>query len=98
MPFRDSDGVRVTKSKGSSITKAIGYFWLLLLFIWPIFAGLSGMVVDAGYNWHVFIFLISIWTYPAVLALAYVLRKTSRVFILLPLINLLAYVVSGSMT
>lgn len=50
-------------------------FWCLLLIPWIWLAPLSGMAFVAGTNVVVWIFVVCVWTYPAVVGISFLLRR-----------------------
>ena len=58
------------------IVKWFTRFWCLLLIPWIWVAPLSGMAFIAGTNVVVWIFVVCIWIYPAVVGLSFLLRRT----------------------
>jgi hypothetical protein len=76
--------------------KILLYIWFALLIPWFLFAMLCGMAFDAGPTWFVYMFVWSTWTYPLALGLAFAFRRKAPLLSLLPALNLIAFLVSGS--
>jgi hypothetical protein len=69
--------------------------WVALLFPWIFLAGLAGMALDGGDSFRAYAFILSTWIYPGFVGLAYVLRKNSPAFQLIPLIDIIAILFFG---
>ncbi len=67
--------------------------WIVLLVPWPFFGYVAMFAFDGGHTVKAYVFAYSIWTYPVAVILAIVLRTRWPRAILLPLVNLLAFLV-----
>jgi hypothetical protein len=78
--------------------KAALIFWSILFIPWFPIMMLSGMAFDAGEKWFAYVFVWSMWTYPVVLAIAFIFRrsKIALFLVLLPVLNVIGCTVSGS--
>lgn len=76
--------------------KAILAFWFILLVPWLPFAALAGMAFDGGAKWYAYLFVWSIWTYPITVGIAFGFRRKKPRLSLLPLANILGFLISGS--
>jgi len=63
---------------------------------WPLIAPLSGMAADAGDHWFVYVFIWSVLTYPLSVGIAFVFKRKFPAGTLLPLVNVVLCLVSGS--
>ena len=53
------------------------------------------MALDGGDSFRAYALILSIWIYPGLVGLAYILRKNSPLFQLVPLIDIVAVLVFG---
>jgi len=74
--------------------KVLLSFWLLLL-PWLIFAPLSGMAFDGGSTFKAYTFFWSTLTYPITLCAAFLLRRKAPMASLLPVLNLVGFIIGG---
>jgi hypothetical protein len=89
----------VEKFSGTTInttTVVVLGLWLLLLLPWLVIAPLSAMAFDSGASTSAYIFVISAWTYPVSVSIVGLLRRTTPAIVLLPVLNVTAFFVSGS--
>lgn len=63
--------------------------WLVLLLPWLLFVALSGMAFDSGNTLRAYVFICSLWTYPASVWVVWKFREEMPVVAMLPLLNLL---------
>jgi uncharacterized membrane protein len=68
---------------------ALFVIWLVLLLPWLLFAALSGMAFDTGNTLRAYVFLCSLWTYPASVWAVWKFREARPAIALLPVLNLL---------
>jgi len=54
---------------------ALFSIWLILLLPWLFLAPLAPMAFDAGPTFKTYVFVWSIWTYPAAVGIAAIVRK-----------------------
>jgi len=76
---------------------AAGLFivWVILLLPWLFLAPVSLMAFDAGKTPKVYVFVLSIWTYPVAVGIAAIVRKWEPAILLLPCVNVALCVVAG---
>jgi len=58
-----------------TIHKVLFVLWILLLVPWLPFAPFSAMAFDAGPSFSVYLFVVSLWTYPVTVLVAFVLYQ-----------------------
>lgn len=79
------------------LTRIVLAIWLLLLI--PSLPGFlaSGLAFDSGSTWRAYTFAISLLTFPISICVTVVLRAygKNRAFVLLPLLNVAAFLISG---
>src|ERR1700733_10911356 len=69
--------------------------WLVLLLPWLPMTLLSGMAFDAGYTIHAYAFVWSLLTYPIAVLVAAVFKRRMQALVLLPCLNVVAFLISG---
>ncbi len=79
----------------SPLVKAILALWFVMLVPWLPFAGLSAMAIESGQGLAVYLFMWSIWLYPASLCVAFFFRQKRPTLVLLPLVNIAVWLTSG---
>ena len=77
------------------LTAALFTVWLILLLPWLFLAPVSLMAFDAGETPKVYVFVLSIWTYPVAIGIAAIVRKWEPAIVLLPGVNVALCVVAG---
>ena len=85
----------MNKLTAEEITKGLFFLWIVLLLPWLVFAPLSGMAFDAGPTFAVYVFVISIWTYPVSVGIVWKFREKAPLIALLPCVNIAACFISG---
>ncbi len=85
----------MNKQTLEQIAAALFLLWMILLVPWFLFATVSGMAFDAGPSLAVYIFVASIWTYPASVGFVWWLRDREPLIALLPCVNIVVWVISG---
>jgi len=83
------------KAEIDVLGKVALFIWSVLLIPWLPFALLSGMAFDAGRTTAAYVFVWSAWTYPISVAIAFALRRKIPAFVLLPLLNVFGFLLSG---
>jgi len=86
----------LTVDEINSATRFMLICWLCLLVPWTFLCPLSAMAFDSGDSVHARLFLLFACTYPISVLIAGLLRKAKPWLILLPCINLVGWIVSGS--
>jgi hypothetical protein len=76
--------------------KGVLTVWLLTLPVTIVFAALSGMASEGGYNWRVYIFMGAAFTYPVSIILAFIFRRRVPLLVFLPCLNIIVWFVTGS--
>jgi hypothetical protein len=71
-------------------TSSVLMMWAFLLVPWIPLAVGTNMTFEDGYTIRACVFMVSVLTYPIMLALAAVLRRKQRWLVFLPCINLAA--------
>jgi hypothetical protein len=72
------------------LTKWFLRAWCLLLIPWLFLAPLSGMIFITGTGTAAWVFVVCVWTYPVVVSISFLLRRTwPSIAAFLPAINLL---------
>jgi hypothetical protein len=85
----------MTKSTLEQVAAALFLFWIVLLLPWLAFAGPSAMAFDAGPTFAVYVFVMSIWTYPLSVGIVWLLRQKAPLIALLPCLNIAACLISN---
>jgi hypothetical protein len=84
-----------TIAETKTVVKIINAIWLVLLVPWLPFAAFCGMAFDGGYTWHAYMFVWSTLLYPATVLVALVSRQKLPPLVLLPLLCVAGFFVSG---
>jgi hypothetical protein len=61
--------------------------WKILFLPWFFLAPLSLMTFDSGPSRQAYVIVVSLWTYPVTVGIAYLLRKKLPAMMLLPFLN-----------
>jgi len=77
------------------LIKVILVSWCLLLIPWLPFAAVAGMAFDGGDRWQAYVLVWSVWLYPVTLFIAFVSRQKIPSLVLLPIVNVIAFWISG---
>lgn len=77
------------------VAAALFLLWMALLLPWLILAPLSGMMLDAGPNFAVYLFIGSIWTYPVSVGIVWKFRQITPLVALLPFVNIAISFIAG---
>jgi hypothetical protein len=85
----------MNKQTLEQIAAGLFLFWLVLLLPWLPFAALSGMAFDAGSKFAVYVFVVSIWTYPVSVGFVWMFRENEPLVALLPCVNIVVWAVTG---
>lgn len=76
--------------------KAALTLWIVTLPVTLLFAALSAMASEAGYSWHMYLFMWSAFTYPLSVIAAFWFRRERPRLVLLPCVNIALWLFSGS--
>jgi hypothetical protein len=71
--------------------------WFVILVPWfPFFTLMgTGMAFESGYTLEAYLFVIAVWTYPALVGIAYFFRRRKPEFIMLPILTFMPLLASS---
>lgn len=85
----------MNKQTFEQIAAGLFLVWVVLLLPWLLFAALSLMAFDAGPSLAVYIFVVSIWTYPVSVGIVWWFRDREPRIAFLPCLNIAVWLISG---
>ena len=84
------------KKRSPTFSQWLPVIWLGLCVLWIPFAPMAAMAFDNGPNWHAYLFVWSVWLYPVSALISFWMRRRLRVFIFLPVLNLIGIFLSSA--